>query len=447
MSPRTSKREGVAVNRKVRRTIGCGKTAAALLALLLAGGARAESTDPVAWWLRLRTTGYAFQTEQANGAEIDRLGAYQQVDGTLSGLAGGRLSIRASGRVHDDLYLADKANDRARLYTGTLTARVTPELTGRLGRQFLQEGAASLAVDGLWVSLDPKGPLSARVWGGARAPLVLAYRDRVGDLGEDPVAGARLAYDPCSSFRSSVSFAYLERDDRVSARPLGFETAFRRGRALRAVGRVAYDLAGERWTRAEGLLQMQRTPTCPVLTLQIVDRYPSIDENSYFARFSGIERTRLARGSIRYAHRTRFGWEADWVGSWTDDRTSTRIGGAFLFPLGRVGYSARLGDAGEESRWFGDLRYAPARWIALEGGATFSTYALLEDAPDSEERELTTAFGRVRFEPRRGASLLVELQTIESPVYEEDVRLLAGLDLTMGRGAGAFGLAEGGWMR
>ncbi|MFH1680745.1 MAG: hypothetical protein ABIH26_08880 [Candidatus Eisenbacteria bacterium] len=434
--------------RKERPRGPTARPGAALLVLLVAAGlAAAEGPDPTSWWFRLRTTSYAFQNEELNGATLDRLGAYQQFDGAVSGLADGRVSVHASGRVHDDLYLSEKVNDRARLYSGFLSARVTPGVSARLGRQFLQEGAAGLTVDGLWVSLSPAGPFQARFWGGARAPVVLAYRDRVGDFGDDPVFGTRLLYDPCPYFRSSLSYAYLERDDRVSARPLGFETTVRSKLGLRGTGRLAYDLEGERWTRAEGILQVRRKPGCPVITAQFVDRYPSIDAGSYFARFTGIERTRLARGSVRYEHQTGLGGEIDCVGAWVDERTSTRVGGALLFPIGRVGYSARIGDAGEESRWFGDVRFAPLRWLSIEGGATFTTYALLEDAPESAERDLTTAFGRVRVAPRSGAALLLEVQSLDTPLYEEDVRVLAGLDLTMGRGASAFGLSQGGWLR
>ncbi|MBM3321230.1 MAG: hypothetical protein FJY73_11195 [Candidatus Eisenbacteria bacterium] len=424
------------------------RAAALLLSLLFASRLAAnDGTDATSWWLRLRTTGYAFQTETRSGATQDRLGAYQQIDGAISGLANGRLSMHVSGRVHDDISLSEKINDRARLSSGYLSARITPRLSARLGRQFVQEGVSGLTLDGLAVSFSPAEALRARVYGGARAPIVLAYRDRVGDFGDDPVLGARLSYDPSPRLRSSLSFAYLEKDDRVSARPVGLEAAARPILGLRATGRFAYDLEGERWTRAETVLQMQRNPGCPVLTAQFVDRYPSIDAGSYFARFTGVHRSRLARGSIRYEHRNKFGGEIDYSGARVDDRTSARIGGAVLFPVGRAGYSARIGDAGEESRWFGDVRFAPLPWLMLEGGATILTYALFENAPEAEEREVTTAFGRIRVVPRSGTALLVEIQSLETPLEEEDVRVLAGLDLTMGRGTGAFGLSRGGWLR
>jgi hypothetical protein len=130
-----------------------------------------------------------------------------------------------------------------------------------------------------------------------------------------------------------------------------------------------------------------------------------------------------------------------------DERTSARIGGAALFPLGCVGYSVRIGDAGEESRWYGDLSWRARPWLRVGGGATFATYALLENAPSSEERDLTTLFARLRFEPRDGTAFFLEAQSLDNPHYEEDIRVLAGLDLTMGRGTGRFGLDRGGWMR
>jgi hypothetical protein len=40
----------------------------------------------------------------------------------------------------------------------------------------------------------------------------------------------------------------------------------------------------------------------------------------------------------------------------------------------------------------------------------------------------------------------LEVQSLDNPGYSEDVRVLAGLDLTMGRGASRFGLDRGGWL-
>lgn len=414
----------------------------ALPALAFEGGM--DRSDPD-WWFRLRSTGYAFQTEERNGAVLDRFGAYQQFDGSVAGLAGGRLALRASGRAYEDLYLAERDKDRARLYTAYGDVKITPELRAKLGRQFLHEGAAGLTVDGLWLSAKPRGPFEVRAWGGARAPIAVAYRDRVGDFGDDAVLGGRLLYKPCRFWRSSLSYAYLEKDDVVAARPFGFETTLHTRFDLRATGRVAYDMIEERWSRVEGHVQFRRTPTCPVITVQFVDRYPTIGANSYFSRFEAY-RARIGRASIRWEHPTRFGWEADYMGAFVDDRSSTRVGGAALFPLGRVGYSARLGDAGEESRWFGDVRVAATPWLFFEGGATFTTYALLEDAPSEFERDLTVAFGRVRFLARRGAAITLEVQSVETPFHEEDFRVLGGLDLTMGRGKGVFGLGRGGWL-
>jgi hypothetical protein len=42
---------------------------------------------------------------------------------------------------------------------------------------------------------------------------------------------------------------------------------------------------------------------------------------------------------------------------------------------------------------------------------------------------------------------IVEFQGLENPLYSEDFRILAGLDLTMGRGSSRLGLDRGGWFR
>ena len=87
-------------------------------------------------------------------------------------------------------------------------------------------------------------------------------------------------------------------------------------------------------------------------------------------------------------------------------------------PYGRVGYSARLGDAGEESRWFGDVGWRARPWLSARGRARPSSPTrCFEDAPESEERDLTTLFGRARVRPIEGLGLTLEVQRLENPFY------------------------------
>jgi hypothetical protein len=409
-----------------------------------AAGSVAGSAGP-SGWLRLRTTGYRFQTEDAAGAKLDRLGAYQEFDGAAAGLAGGRLALRISGRFADDLYLKARTTERSRLYVGHLEARPTPRMTARLGRQFVQEGPIGLTLDGLWLNYRFGPGFETRLWGGASAPFSRAFK--ASTLKNDPVWGLRLMTSPARGIRLAASWGYRERDGRVASRSLGFETGVTAVRNLRATGRIAYDLARDNWDRIEGLAQWQPRRAFPLLTFQYAEHSPRIDANSYFTRFTDAKRVRLARVTARYEHRSRFGAEFECLDSFVGKRTSARIGGAVLTPYGRLGYSLRLGGAGEESRWFGDVAWRARPWLTLEGGATFLTYALFENAPASEERDLTTLFGRARVQPIEGLGLTLELQRLENPFYVKDVRFLAGLDLTGGCGAGSFGLSRGGCCR
>lgn len=409
-----------------------------------AAGSAAAATGP-SGWLRLRTTGYRFQTEDAAGVTLERLGAYQEFDGAAAGLAGGRLALRISGRFADDLYLKARTTERSRLYVGHLEARPVPQLTARLGRQFVQEGPIGTTLDGLWLGYRVGPGFEARLWGGTSSPLTRAFK--LSTMKDEPVWGLRLMTTPARGIRLAASWGYRERDGRVASRSIGFETGVTAVRNLRASGRVAYDLARNTWDRIEGLAQWQPRRVFPMLTFQYMEHSPRIDANSYFTRFTDAKRVRLARVAARYEHRSRFGAELECLDAFVGRRTSARIGGALLTPYGHLGYSVRLGGAGEESRWFGDVVWRARPWLSLEGGATFLTYALLENAPASEDRDLTTLYGRARLQPIEGLGLTLEVQRLENPFYVKDVRFLAGLDLTCGCGAGSFGLSRGGCCR
>lgn len=405
------------------------------------------SWQPQSWWVRLRTTAYSFEQAVDAGKKESRLGGFQHYAGSASGLFRGRFDLRVSGRLADDLQLDRRVYERERLYVAYVQANV-PEAKARAraGRMFLHEGPTNLTLDGAWASVRPLHRWDVRAWAGAPAPASMKHTR--GSFERDPALGLRIAGQPLTRLRLAASIAYREHEQVVAERPVAFEATAQPNGSLRATALGSYDLEQDHWQRVEFLGQYQPRPNLPMFSAQYLDRFPSIDAASYFARFAdSMERIRVARVAARHEYRKGWGGEIEYFGAFVDKLTSSRIGVAALLPYARIGYAARLGDAGEESRWFGDVHYQPLTWVSLEGGAAISTYALLQDAPDSEQRDLTTAFGRVRADLRPGCRLTLEVQSLNNPFYSKDVRFLAGLDLFTGRGTSRFGLGSGGWFQ
>jgi hypothetical protein len=442
----------------MRVTFTCVRRTAAVFGMLVLAGlagvpleARADAsgiapdTPPPAWWLQLRSTAYILETRDLGGGAEGEVRSFQHFGGAASGLAGGRIALRAAGRLADDVRETRAGFARSRLDLAHLEARLSSRLTARLGRQFVQGGATSLTLDGLYAGWRPAARWDLALWGGARAPL--AHDFEAGRLDDDQAYGARLAVQAGRRIRLAFSAARRERDGAVAARPLGWELAAALRRDLHVAGRAIYDLEGEAWGRAEGRVRWRPGPGRPGVTLQVVDRRPSVDAASWFARFADLARVRVVRAVVDWEHRSRFGGEVEVFDSRVDGRTARRMGAALLAPFGRLGYSVRFGDVGEESSLYGDFGWDALSWLRVEGEASLVTYALLEDAPESEERELTTLAARLLARLRPGVGLSVEVQSLDNPYYDEDVRLLVGLDLTMGRGASRFGLDRGRWLR
>lgn len=403
------------------------------------------SVPPPSWNLSLRSTGYAYQTEDAAGADTDHFRFYQHIAGGASGLAGGRLAVRASGRFANSPVDAWPGWDRSRLSSGYLEARLGQQVRARVGRQFLQSGVASLTLDGAEVAWGRGRAVQVSAWGGARAPWGNAAR--LGDFDLDAAAGGRLSFAPGGGHRFAVSGAYRERRGVVAERPVGCEYATTAVPHVDALARAAYDLEGERWSRLEAQARWQPAPSRPALSLQYVDRHPSIDAASWFSRFTEVKRIRLARGALTWQHRSRFGGELEYVGSFVDTRASSRVGIALLLPAARVGWSVRLGDTGEENSLYGELAWRARPWLRLEGEASHLVYALISDGPVADERELTTFAARARARLRPGLDFTAEVQSLDTPVYSRDIRVLLGVDLALARGTGRTGPDRGGWSR
>jgi len=417
-----------------------------LLAVTFAGAA--DTSAPAAgtsWWFNLRSTGYMYQTDDPAGSSLNYLRTYQHVSGRVSGLAGGRIKLRASSRFAGDLRFDGNNDNSARLYAGHAEIRLDPRVQARVGRQFLREGVAGLTLDGLWFSVRPDKRLDVSLWGGARAPYTHDFE--VGSLSDDSAYGGRIGFTASPGLRFAVSGAVRERGGVTAARPVGLEATAAVVRNLRVVGRLTYDLEYEDWGRMEAYARWTPAPNRPSLTLQLIDRRPAIDAASYFARFTDMKRIRMARTVARYETRQRFGGELEFTGLYIDDRSSSRFGAALLLPDMRLGYSLRLGEAGEESAFYGDVQRRLLPWLWVSGHASLVTYALLEDAPVQDERELATFAARVRADLRPGFQLTAEVQSIRTPTYDEDIRLLLGMNLSMARGMSRLGLGRGGWLR
>jgi len=420
------------------RTLSLGLTA-----LLLSGSALAA--DPPSWYLGFRTTSYAYQ-RQAPGAEAtDEISSWQHFSGTATRLADGRLTVRGSGRFTRGVPEDTWGLEKSKLYSGHLEARFGPAVKARLGRQWLTSGAANLTLDGAHLAYQAGSKLELTAWGGARTPYTYGYE--VGRLDDTAAAGGRVSYSPRRGVKVGLSAAYLEDRGAIAERPVALELSTTLIRNVRAFGRASYDLEQDRLARLDLQGQWRGRSGGPVVGLQYIDRHPSIAANSWFARFGDLARIRLLRGTARYEWPSLYGGEFEYLGSFTDGRTANRFGLALLAPFGRVGYSLRVGDVGDENSLYGEVFHQVWPWLRVDAQATLLTYALVADAPAADERDLITFSAGLKADLRPGARLSLAVQSLENPFYNKDVRFLMGLDLAMARGSSRLGLDRGGWLR
>lgn len=419
----------------------------ALIASALAPGYgwAGDAGIPTSWQLGLRSSGYFYQTQDFGGNGSNEFQSYQTISGTASGLLKGHLVFRGSGRFANDLAVNTAAFESSRWYSGYAEARISPQVKARVGRQFLQSGVTGLTLDGAWLSYRPSAFLEANIWAGAQAPLAGDFQ--LGDMNENAAAGARVALRFNRKWRVVFSGANREKYGQTSERPVGLEVITSALKHTRIFSRVAYDLEAERLAKIQIQGQWRPAHNLPVVDVQFLDRHPSIDAASWFSRFTGLERIRVLRASAQHLLPSRFGGELEYLNTNVGSRSSSRIGLAAILPMGRLGYSLRLGDAGEESRFYGEVRIKAFPWLELDAQASILSYALLEDAPANEEHDLKTLAAGFRAQLRPGFRVVGQVQSLDNPFYSQDVRFLLGIDLSMARGTSNFGLGQGGWLQ
>jgi len=430
---------------KLQQSAGRIVLVAAICPLLAAMPGWAAVASQPSWQVAYKATSLTFQTQKLDGSTNDHFHHFHALSGSASGLAGGWLTFRGAGRFAGDQLADVNAAETAKLYTALAEARLGRNAKALVGRQFIQAGVTSLTLDGalLQYRLNRTWELSA--WGGARAPTTRSFE--VGEFDQDTALGGRVAFRPNRTWRLGFSAAYRERMGQIAARPVGAELITSAIKNTRVFGRIAYDLHQDLWSRVQAQAQWRRASDAPVVDLQYIDRYPTVDAASWFSRFTDLKRIRLARAAVRHQWPSRFGGEFEYLGSFVGDRTSSRLGAAVLVPGGRVGYSLRLGEAGEENRFYGEIGHSFNPWLWLGGEASVLTYALMQDAPADQDRDLTTLAARARINLRPGLRVLAEVQSLVNPLYDDDVRFLLGVDVSMARGSSRFGLDRGGWLQ
>lgn len=429
----------------MKRLAGQQSLVAAVLSAVLFCHLPAHAEPLPSWQVTYKATGYSFQTVNSSGNTKDHYHHFQSLSGSASGLAGGKLTFRGSGRFAGDQLADVNPAEQGKFYSGLAEMRFTPRFKAMVGRQFVTAGVTNLTLDGAQVNYRPNSRWNLSGWAGAKAPTTLAFE--LGDFGQDTAFGARAAFVPSRNWRLAVSAAQRERGGQIAARPVGAELMTRAIKNTRAFGRVSYDTEQDRMARLQAQAQWRRSANAPVVDLQYIDRYPTIDAASWFSRFTDLKRIRLARASVRHELPSRFGGEFEYLGSFVGERTSSRLGLAALVPGGRIGYSVRLGDAGEENRLYGEFGHGVTPWLWLGGEATVLTYALMSDAPTDQDRDLTALVARARIDLRPGLRVLAEVQSLANPEYDHDVRFLLGLDVSMARGSSRLGLDRGGWLQ
>ena len=412
--------------------------------LIVAPIASAQNDVPITWSAQLRSTTYLYQDETAAGEEIDYAPLYENFDVTVGQVASGRLDFRVSGRYATDLRDEGAILTEDQLYTAYAGLRLDAGQTYvRVGRQFLQEGTNRHTLDGAWVNFRPVRDWQVRAWAGGEAPVARNFE--AAEFGDDAVYGVRVLGRVHPRARVGAWFASRQSGGETTATPIGGELLATPTRGVRALFRASYDTESSELERFDLLTRIAPRRDLPVFTIQYIDRKPIIEGSSFFRIFADdLERISLLRGTARYELENGFGGELEGARSAVDDRNTNRFGVAALAPFVRVGLAYSSGDAGEDLRWYGDARYRFFDRLDVSAGAVFAEYALVEDAPDDQTRDLVTMFVRARYEVIDGLRLRAEIQSLETPLFSDDTRVLLGLDLMAGRGSSRFGLGAGG---
>ena len=384
---------------------------------------------------RLTTSLYTWERQEDPTTSSSHLRVYQSMTLDVGAIGDPRLSFHTYVLATGDLSGSGGQDQRFRLYNLFLKwqGRGGSPAAVSAGRQRIYEGVGYGTVDGVRISVAPRGAFTLTGYVGALAPLVT--RAKFGAWDEGHIWGGRLTTDRLGGCDIGVSFVRRDRKPLPYPVPgrysgLAFDITavqqelagldFHRGFAGRVdtYVRFDYDLLGGRARHAEGVLRIRASEFLSV-ALEGIRRAPGVDANSIFSVFD-IEDTREYSVRGNYTVNPLVSVYGNYAGVVYEGARAQRVGFGFGFGLNSVGYTRRIGEGGDNDAVSISLAHPVNRFVTLRADGGAASYRLAT-GPGKKHLALSGS-GGITCRPNRRVTLDAEGQAIRDPIYASDFR-------------------------
>ena len=384
---------------------------------------------------RLTTSAYTWRAAEVHGEPSRHMRVYQSAIANIGRIGEKPLSFHTYARVSGDFLDEVSGRQKYRIYHAYLRWRSTGR-TGvdlRAGRQRIYGGVGYGTIDGVRAQVSVRERVQLTGYAGVLVPLV--PDDGIGTWDEGNLWGAQALYTDKEtalgvSFaqRSRKPLAYLgpgrfsglvlDNDSRQFQR-LGFDLRRELGGQFEVAGRL--DLDTEDW-EVQDLEVMGHVQATPELRISggFRHRRPTLYLNSILSVFE-VSDNREIEGRAFYRVNSKVSLTFNAARVLYDDEDSWRIGIGAVVGNGYVGYSRRIGYAGENDAFTAAIRQPLTPRVTLKADGSVSGYRLYDGQP-TRDRALAGSLG-LTCRPKQAFSFDVEGQVLRNKFYARDFRL------------------------
>ncbi len=338
---------------------------------------------------------------------------YEKADWRFDILGESKWSVNSSVRWRTDLSDALKQRGDFRIYN-TYIQYKNRDFIGRLGRQFLFDGAAGLTLDG--ISISAGDDFGAGIFAGIESPY-----DRSAELSDyQPSAtfGGRLSYRR-RGLLYKISYVSVGSGDREGYQLLGLHSS----QKLRILPvsislRVDYNISKSHLQK--GVIRLKGRLSRLEYNLSVCKRLPLIRQDSWFSSFDLKGYTQV-RAALDYTFTEGWNIGAAAMETISEEDLISYLEVFISGEKGLLGYRFRTGGHSSLNGFYFDLNHPMSDKVDINLGFNYDRYNNYDAEYGSEA--LSAVFA-ARYQWRDWCILKGELQSLSNDYFESDWRIM-----------------------
>ncbi len=289
----------------------------------------------------------------------------------------------------------------------------------KLGRQFIYHGVMNGTVDGLLVSTKATNSLTFKVLAGVPAPVDRQLK--LTNWSDGSVLGGFTSYRFLGNWKANLSYFQKTANEETVWQQMGTALSGKIINDFYFMAKIGYNLKSSEYQNMRYRVTYYKDKW--TISGEFNSQKPRVLEDSFFKIFE-IEAHNQVRASIAYQF-GEYRFRIRNLYTMYEDDNSNQVQFSVASRWGLVGIVYQNGFAGDNTGFFGELRYDVVSNVSI---IVYSSYYNFQRHSTEIGEEALAFSGKVEYRPLKYLHLQVEVQESQNSYYKNELRGLFRLN-------------------